>query len=75
MDKNLIKGDRKNGTIIKREWKHQPVERTILDFVDLTRSSFIEIKKNEFDEIKLQAVWKFSKENFYRQLGNKKENT
>lgn len=75
MDKNLIKGDWKNGTIIKREWKHQPVERTILDFVDLTRSSFIEIKKNEFDEIKLQAVWKFSKENFYRQLGNKKENT
>ena len=75
MGKNLIKGDRKNGTIIKREWKHQPVERTILDFVDLTRSSFIEIKKNEFDEIKLQGVWKFSKENFYRQLGNKKENT
>lgn len=45
MDKNLIKGDRKNGTIIKREWKHQPVERSILDFVDLTRSSFIETKK------------------------------
>ena len=49
--------------------------RSILDIVDLTKSSFTETKKNEADDIKMEAVWKFSKENLYRQSENKKEIT